>query len=616
MKKRLAALLSVIVLMTSFTVYAEEGGEENADELAHYLLSKAYVSLDSGDIGLAQEAVQTTTSSVMIASLTNLQEYKDKYEALKLEDPETIISTYTSLTDWLDSSPDEFIVELLEQDSPPRVVQDLIIQSYRDTLQPEITSFYNTMQPTELEEKVTTIPEEFVKSNIGYLIQSTLQLKESAELALGNLQSGIITVASARATINSLPNGTFKDTLLTNLETLLPGLPADPTNESVLVLLNDTLAEPTQNKVTTLGTEINKLGDLSLLESVNVAYNVLNAKNQMDTFLSYKDFSSAKTSLTNILKLIDDCTFTINKDLIKQKHTTVFEDKVIEQMTSLLTSIQTNFYEYEISQYRTLDAFLSTSREPQLATVLAYKTEAERLVAYAEEYKTNISEARSYITTNITNGQYRQSLLTRLDAISSTTPVQTKSAMEKEIRDAVKARSKARFKEAIDVYLDNYSTSDSELEAYISIFDKSKDSYIEDMFELLDFLDETTLKDSEIDDAQELIDDMPKKAMEYFQEELDEIISESTTEGTSSDRITIKRNDLTSTGKSIYDTLERFANKNKNKAQKAEVIELINQLEYNSSLTELDRIIRSFNTIIARDISNRNIRLFFETLYK
>lgn len=621
-KRKILSLLTCTLLFGSTTLTVSFA-ESTPTELADFAMTRAFQTLDVSDISqavLLADGLETTTGSAIKLAVPILQEYKSKKDTLAVKSSSQIINEYPSLISWLESQQNIYVSTLLGYSNPPGTILNLVVDAYVAENQSLFQQLYTTKSTSQLSPLYASISNQTVKtaveSEASYFLSSVQRVESDIQLLNSSSPPSYITRSYIQKQIDSLPNGVVK----TGLQASLEGIPVtpdtDPTEVTVSNLLVEFYSAPTQVKLDRILSDITRGSITTMTQEVTNANSYLSSYTEFQAKLSSKEFIQAKQILLNVNSYMNTSSLSFDKQLVATVNTTTFNTSLNAHLTQLLALIQSSFSQTDISSFTSLDTLLTTSRMNELNTVVGYKTEAERLVIHAEVNRTNIAEARAYVTTYILAGEYKSSLLTRLDNITNTSTNKSKSELEREIRKAVRDRSKSNFKSYMKEYLDNYSTSDEEMEAFISVYNKS-DSTISDLFSLLDYLDKSSLSDKDVDRAQDLIDDMPRAARDYYQDDLDKMSKKDSTNGTiSSTRITVKRNDLTSTGKSIYDTLENFSRRTKTTAQKEEVYRLINTLKYNSSLAELDKVIKDFNLIIAKDISNRNVREFFETLYR
>ena len=618
-------ILSVVtsMLLCGSVIPTVSFADTQPTELADFAMTRAFQTLDESDVSqavLLVNELETTTGAAIKLAVPILQEYKTKKDTLVLQQADKIIADYPLLTTWLGEQQNPYVTALMGQSNPPFIILDVVTNAYVANNLTLYQQLYDTKATDQLSVITSSITNSTVKSSVEAFATNFLanvqMIENNIQLLSSTSVPSYLTRSYVQQQITSLPNGSVK----TGLQTSLEGIPVtpdtDPTEATVTTLMVNFYSTPTQDKLDRIYSDITKGNITTLSQEALNCQSYLSSYNSLQTQITTKEFAQAKQTLLALNTYTDLSTVLIDKTTVKNINALGFETSLGAHLTQLLAIIQSSFSQTDITSFTSLDTLLTTSRMAELNTVVGYKTEAERLVSNAEGNKTNVAEARAYVTTYILAGEYKSSLLTRLDNVTSSTTQKSKSELEREIRKAVEDRNKSNFESYMKEYLDNYSTSDEEMEAFISVYNKS-DSTVSDLFSLLDYLDKSSLSDKDIERAQDLVDDLPRAARDYYQDDLDKMSEKDSTDGTiSSTRITIKRNDLTSTGKSIYDTLENFSRKTKPTAQKEEVYRLINTLKYNSSLAELDKVIKDFNLIIAKDISNRNVREFFETLYR
>ncbi len=616
MKKRLCILLASLMALTSAPIHAEE---QDTTELATTYLRQAYDELSDESILLAEQYVQTTTSAVLQFALTDLKEIAqkiDEMEALPANEREPLLEPWAAeLATKVETN--DFLKEI-SIESTPRFFVSMGVNTYNKLFNDAIQAYNNTFSPTD---KITllTLIDGIAVEPLRAALESDVTYKENtaiqAEQLTQQAEQKLISPEIARSLVNQLPDGEYKNALLTRLTTVEGSI---MTLEQFLIIIKSGFAS---FNISTSELEAN----LPLMTEQSTAQQYLTAYNEVKTIVT-----DIQTNLSNFNMFA----IQIKDAELKQKlwaiafltHeekaiTTAFIDNLYAtKLTSMLTTIKQTNSATESSNYTQLlqlltDTTLKNNHNTLLTEFNTIRDNALNKVSKAETSKTDtdISDAKSYVLANLVTGEFRDGLMARLNAISPAASNKTLKQLEDAIVDAVDDESTSRFKEAVEAYIAHKDADpEDEFEAYVAVYDENSDSLIKKMFQLISDIESYKKKETDKlkDSIEDLLDDMPKKAKAWFEGEY-----EGTNLSTSNEDVEVKRKDLSVAGRDLYDVLLKQAKKVDSAGAKSAIIELINTLEYEMGTTELNNISKQFNKIMSKEISNKKVRDFFDTLY-
>lgn len=626
MKRILSKLIVLCMCSTLFTqtTIAEEQQQQqpqDSTELATMYLTQAYQSLAPSDVTLAETYVATTTSptlNVALADIKQILQDRDRITTLQGDDAVAELVLWNSSL--LTKANSNAFLQAIIVDSSPLFLTYMAVPVYEAKYSQTLQEYYDTLNQTALTTATSAlsgIELSASKAAIVTKVTEYLNLRTQADNVVLQAESRLVSVEQARGLVNQLPDGLVKVSLLTRL---LAVEGDTPTLQQLTDSIRGGYKAFTLNE-SEIEAQINRMPDKTLPTSYLNQYKAtkiklveLQAALQQDSIfalqLADQQFKSSIDS-TAFLEAID-----------KSDAKTYLDSIYVARLTELLTSYKnTNAYN-TLQMYEGVVQLITntTTKNAQTTLLSSYTTlreEAERKVSEAESDKTtsSIDTARSYVLANLTQGAYRDSLLTRLNAItSSSSSDKSLRELERDIDDAVKDKSVSKFKSTVKAYIRHRDANPKdEYDAYVAVYDDSKDATIRTMFDLIDDIKDyrskpTTKLEDRIEDA---LDDMPRKARDWFEDDYKGRAN--TSSNTTS--VTVRRSDLSTAGRDMYDTLDKYLSKVYSSGAKDEIRRLLNTLKYDMSLADLNNVAKQFNRIVAKEISNKEVRNFFEYLY-
>ena len=623
MKRALSKLLTLCMcttMLTSVTGFAEETTQDST-ELATMYLTQAYQSLAPSDVTLAETYVSTTTSPALTVALTDIKQIlQDKERIATLQGDDVVTELVLWNSSLLAKASNNAFLQATIVDSSPVFLTYMAVPVYEEKYSQTLQAYYDTLDQAALTtatNALSAIELSASKAAIVTRLNEYVNLRVQADNLVLQAESRLVSVEQARGLVNQLPDGLVKVSLLTRLLTV-------EGDTSTLQQLTDSIRGGykafTLNE-SEIEAQINRMPDKTLPTSYLNQYKATKAKlAELQTSLQQDSIFTIQLADQQFKSSIDSTAFLEAIDKLDAK---AYLDSIyVSKLAELLTSYKnTNAYNtlqmYEgVTQLITNTATKNT-QTALLATYTTLREEAEMKVSAAESDKkeSTIDTARSYVLANLTHGVYRDSLLTRLNAITSSgSSDKSLRELERDIDDAVKDKSVSKFKSAVKAYVRHKDSNPSdEYEAYVAVYDDNKDTTIRAMFDLIDDIKDYKSKStSELEDRiEKALEDMPRKARDWFEDDY----KGRTNSSSDNTNVTVRRSDLSTSGRDMYDTLDKYLSKVSSNGAKDEISKLINTLKYDMSVTELNDIAKKFNRIVAKEISNKGVRNFFEYLY-
>ena len=623
MKRALSKLLTLCMcttMLTSVTGFAEETTQDST-ELATMYLTQAYQSLAPSDVTLAETYVSTTTSPALTVALTDIKQIlQDKERIATLQGDDVVTELVLWNSSLLAKASNNAFLQATIVDSSPVFLTYMAVPVYESKYSQTLQAYYDTLDQAALTtatNALSAIELSASKADIVTRLNEYLNLRVQADNIVMQAEARLVSVEQARGLVNQLPDGLVKVSLLTRL---LTAEGDTPTLQQLTDSIRGGYKAFTLNE-SEIEAQINRMPDKTLPTSYLNQYKATKAKlAELQTSLQQDSIFTVQLADQQFKSSIDSTAFleAIDKSDAKAYLDSIYVSKLAELLTSYKnTNAYNTLQMYEgVTQLITNTATKNT-QTALLATYTTLREEAERKVSAAESDKkeSTIDTARSYVLANLTHGVYRDSLLTRLNAITSSgSSDKSLRELERDIDDAVKDKSVSKFKSAVKAYVRHKDSNPrDEYEAYVAVYDDNKDTTIRAMFDLIDDIKDYKSKStSKLEDRiEKALEDMPRKARDWFEDDY----KGRTNSSSNNTNVTVRRNDLSTSGRDMYDVLDKYLSKVSSNGAKDEIRKLINTLKYDMSVTELNDIAKKFNSIVAKEISNKGVRNFFEYLY-